>query len=238
MAQDRAVNHRRDLARTISETDPARIATAYHRTTARAPQRRNARKNYLVGHDGLGGTARSSREKTAAKALFNCQGPLLIGDESVTIVDYEVPLRTRSTDREVGEVDLLGIGDPSCRPWIIEMKVWPNKETPLKALYQGLRYSAMLDANRHQLSSEIMAATHKPQLSWPGVIVLAADSPYWEYWDKAATAGDWLPALRSLAHGVTEELGIEIIVLDLGNIEVDVIDGAPQLRSELALRIR
>jgi hypothetical protein len=51
---------------------------------------------------------------------------------------------SRKADKEIGEIDLLGL-DIADRLWVVELKVAPNTDTPLKALYQGLRYSAIVD---------------------------------------------------------------------------------------------
>jgi hypothetical protein len=51
---------------------------------------------------------------------------------------------SRKADKEIGEIDLLGL-DIADRPWVVELKVAPNTDTPLKTLYQGLRYSAIVD---------------------------------------------------------------------------------------------
>jgi hypothetical protein len=50
---------------------------------------------------------------------------------------------------------------------VIELKVAPNTDTPLKALFQGLRYSAILDANRRVLTKEILARMGASSI-WPG----------------------------------------------------------------------
>lgn len=65
---------------------------------------------------------------------------------------------SRKADKEIGEIDLLGL-DIADRLWVVELKVAPNTDPPLKALYQGLRYSAIVDANRQAMSAEVLART-------------------------------------------------------------------------------
>jgi hypothetical protein len=227
------VNHKSGLAENIAELNPAEIVDAYFRSITRAPQRPLVRKPFLGSHDGAGRAAASSREKVAAKAIFNSGSPLLLGSDELTILDYEVPLRARQADKEVGEIDLLGL-DTADHPWVIELKVAPNSDTPLKALYQGLRYSAILDANRQAITTEVLAHKGASPL-WPGVIAVAADSAYWGQWDHPK-AGDWLSALKQLADRITSELGVEIVLLDLGAVETEVADGSARLTAPLDLR--
>jgi len=211
------------------------LVTAYHQTVARAPQRAVVFKRYLVStHDGRGGSDPRSQEKVAAKAIFNRRRPVMIAGEPVEILDYEVPLAARGSDGGVGDVDLLGRSSVSGRPWIIELKVGANTEPPYSALLQALRYSAMVDANRRQLSTEVKARTNGSELTWPGVIVVAADRTYWERWERESPrAGDWLSALRQLAARVTEALGIQVVFVDLGDLSWELIDGAAQLTTSL-----
>ena len=154
------------------------LTSAYYQTTVRAPQRALRPDPYLMPtHDGRGGTNIKSREKVAAKPIFDHGRPLAIGDESV-VVDYEVPLAARQADDGVGDIDLLGVGPTLGRPWIIELKVGSNTEPPYSALLQALRYSAMLDANRRQISVEVKTRT-RVDLAWPAVLAVAADQEYW-----------------------------------------------------------
>ncbi len=229
------VNHKSALAHNIEDLDTAEIVDAYYRSIARAPQRPLENKPFLGSHDGKGGAAASSREKVAAKAIYNSGQPLLVPGGNITVLDYEVPLRARQADKKIGEVDLLGL-DSSHRPWVIELKIAPNTDTPLKALYQGLRYSAILDANRRAINTEIRSRHDVPDLTWPGVIAVAADSAYWQQWGHPK-AGDWLPALRDLAHQITAEIGIDVVLVDLGAVQTDVIDEAAQLQRSLDIRV-
>jgi hypothetical protein len=234
LASQPKVNHKSGLAENIDDLASAEIVDAYYRSITRAPQRPLVRKPFLGNHDGAGGVAASSREKVAAKAIFNSGSPLQIGSDAVTVLDYEVPLRARQADREIGEIDLLGL-DRSNRLWVIELKVAPNTDTPLKALYQGLRYSAILDANRQGLGAEVLARTGASPI-WPGVIAVAADSTYWTQWDHPRV-GDWSAALKHLGDRITSELGLQIVLIDLGTVETEVDRGSPRITERLDIRV-
>jgi hypothetical protein len=136
----RAVNHRVKLDTTILDLDADCLARSYARTVATSPQRPLRRKAFLVDHDGGGDAASTTSEKVVAKAMYNEKSPLSFDGRAVRLIDYEVPLRAHQADGGVGEIDLLGFDETTHRPWIIELKLAPSSETPLKALIQALRY--------------------------------------------------------------------------------------------------
>jgi hypothetical protein len=98
---------------------------------------------------------------------------------------------SRKADKEIGEIDLLGL-DIADRLWVVELKVAPNTDTPLKALYQGLRYSAIVDANRQAMSAEVLVRKGASPI-WPGVIAIARRL------DLLDTVGSPQPESRQLA---------------------------------------
>lgn len=122
------MDQRGGLAETIRATDVPLVVEAYNRTVALAPQRPLAGLDFLVpSHDGRGAAATSTSEKVMAKALYNRSEPLIIGEERAAPPDYEVPLRARRSDTGVGEIDLLGVGVESARPWVVELKLHPTQ---------------------------------------------------------------------------------------------------------------
>ena len=66
---------------------------------------------------------------------------------------------------------------------------------------------------------------------------MAADRRYWERWGTAAKAGAWLKELRTLAAQITSELGTEIMFFDLGDLQVELVDGAAQPLSDPTVRL-
>lgn len=230
-----ALNHRTSLSSTIDAIDVSEVTRSYFQSVAAAPQRPLREKSFLVGHDGGGDASETHREKVVAKALFNETKPLQIADQTVTLVDYEVPLRAERADWGIGEVDLLGL-DNTGRPWIIELKVAPNTETPLKALMQVLRYGAIADANRQAISAEIRDLLGL-EARWPAVLAVAADREYWERLLATTAAGAWLEAMAGLRDRLRDALSIDILLLDLGNLEVDLIDSRAKLASPPEVRV-
>ena len=224
-----SINRLTSLDSTIEALDIDELSGAYFRSIAEAPQRTLRQKKLIVGHDGASDASTPNREKVVAKALFNQRAPLQIGEHSVTLIDYEVPLRAERADGGIGEIDLLGL-DETNRLWIIELKVSPNTETPLKALLQALRYSAILDANRRAIAMEIGERTMK-QIRWPAVLAVSADRVYWERLTSTAKAGAWLEAISRLTDRIESTLGLSVWLLDLGDLKAEVIDGRARLVS-------
>ena len=101
-------------------------------------------------------------EEYLAVALWNfcgrsrwLRGP---GGGRLRPLDYQFPLKARQSDYGIGKVDLLALteGGPLV---IIELKVKPKNgrergETPVKALMQGLRYAAIVEANQAVIAHE------------------------------------------------------------------------------------
>ena len=224
---------RRKLDETIQSLDVDELGRTFNRTVGMSPQRPLRDLRFLVGHDGRGSASKLMSEKVVAKAIFNTGSPINVGGKSVSVVDYEVPLAARQGDKGVGDIDLLGFEPESGQPWIIELKVFPNDETPLKAFYQAVRYSAMIDANRKALEEDFQGHLGIRNLVWPAVLLLAADRPYWEALRAVPEAGAWRKALGDLEERVTTALGLQFHLVDLGDLEVELIDGAAHLTCDL-----
>ncbi len=172
-------------------------------------------------------------ERVLAKAIFNSGGPIEIGGRSIVIIDYEVPLRSQRADSGVGEIDLLGFDAANRRLCIIELKVAPNADTPLKGLLQALRYSAIVDANRHAIERQVEHEFRVADLNWPASVVVAADSAYWDSLRGTPETGDWLAAMRILTSDLESHLNLEIAFADFGELAADAVIGSAQLRSRL-----
>lgn len=234
LSAESRVNQRSSLDQAIRKIDIGRLTTAYARTVANAPQRPLSRKPFVTGHDGGGDASSTTSEKVVAKALHNEQVTLILADKQVRLVDYEVPLRAQRSDSGVGEVDLLGLEESTNRPWIIELKVAPNSETPLKALFQALRYSAIVDANRRAFEDELIEYFGGTSIAWPAGIAVAADHRYWDRLARTRASGQWQAALTGIALSVQRALGIEVSFVDLGVMEVEVVEGLARFKSRFA----
>ena len=108
-------------------------------------------------------------------------------------------------------------------------------DTPLKALFQCLRYCAIIDANRTTLALEV--ERFGVDLKWPAVLAVAADTAYWKELRENQSVGDWRDALRALADSLLVSLGAEVHLLDLGTIRAEICaDGKAYLRDPAVVR--
>jgi len=223
MGNDRRLNLRSGLAGTIRSVDVDEVADAYRQTVEAAPRRYLQESGFFVGHGGGGEATNIGSEKVRAKAIFNSASPLTVGDARVQILDYEVPLRGMRSDTGVGEIDLFGVEVASGRTWIIELKVFDNSDTPLKALFQCLRYGAIVEANWKAIADEA-AEKFDVEFRWPPVLCVAADTAYWDKLMETKRAGDWLEALKDLIASLSKDSGFETCLLDLGDLRAELSD--------------
>lgn len=168
---------------------------SYERVRKDVPRRHDRGKDYFVdNHDGIPSTENDTNreEEHLAIALWNRFGPgktpiTLPDGTSLTLLDYQFPLKARQDDKGVGKVDLFGVTDAG-QAWVIELKRGANRtDLPSSALEQALGYTAMVQANMDDIRSESKGNSIREDI--PAVCVMAPE----EYWD-GQTAG--LEALR------------------------------------------
>ncbi len=206
------------LAQSISEINPEALCAEYKRLIECAPRR----SAYFGKHTGVpSGSRKSNRyEEHLAMALWNIRGSWPPPENGLfRLLDYQFPLQATSADRGIGEIDLLGLTENG-RLMIIELKAdqrqVSNNETPLAALLQGLRYSAILQANQDRIAKEveircnISVVTEKPP-----VVQILAPEVWWRNWMQGASnrnrpTGNWELALAGLARELEKRCGISI----------------------------
>ncbi|MBF0634186.1 MAG: hypothetical protein HQK85_06000 [Nitrospinae bacterium] len=168
----------------MTSLDMADLKGSYERIMKGAPRRHNRDKRYFIdGHDGVpstkGGTNRN--EEHLAIALWNRFGPgktpiTLPDGISLTLLDYQFPLKERQDDKGVGKVDLFGVTSAG-QAWVIELKQGANRtDTPSAALLQALGYAAMVQANMDDIGSEPKGKPIRESI--PAVCVMAPEG-YW-----------------------------------------------------------
>ena len=183
-----------------------------------AAPRRGDIARYLVGHTGIttSGLETNRREEHLAIALwirYRSLGWLMPDGTRLYPIDYQLPLKSHrdQANAGVGKVDLFALSDTG-QPSVIELKVHPahgrRTETPLKALLEGLAYSAILDANREALCAECRLASHAVKPSRPQVIVLAP-AEYWAICANYEARFPWRRQLTALRRRIEETIGIQ-----------------------------
>lgn len=233
------VSHKRKtgLAENIACTNNQNsLFDEYEKLRECAPRRTEKDKSYFVdSHDGkIPGKLRCPQkwtEKHLARALWNekKRWPRPCGGW-VCLLDYEFPLKSKDSDK-IGEVDLLGVTDEG-RLMIIELKVKPRRpnnpgDTPLKALMQGLRYAAVVEANRDTIAKEAKnpCNVNVDITDEPPIVQILAPRTWWKGWFEIAgstrnEAGEWEPAFARLAGEIEEgRIGVSIECMALEDID-------------------
>jgi hypothetical protein len=217
LRHDARVRGRRRLGERIASVDIEVISRAYRSSIEQAPHRRDRGKKYLVpAHDGGGDHGDRSREKVAAKAMFNGQALADVA-EGFELIDYEVPLRARRGDAGIGEIDLLGLAREARRLWVVEVKVEGNAESPLEALIQALSYAAIVEGNRAPFAAEVATETGI-DIIWPPAIAVVADKGYWTSLARSRGVGPWTEAMQTLVRRIRDALAIDVRFVDVGDL--------------------
>ena len=220
---DRAVNRIVEFAEVAAAlaSDVGSLALRYEDLVRVAPRRHDRGKRYLHGRTGITSSGSSSNrgEEHLAVALYNAsrgsEACSLPDQSQLEIIDYQMPLKARRDDRGIGKVDLFAIVDGRL-PCVVELKVARESargDTPLRALLEGLAYCAIIEANAADIASEV-ADQHPLAPSRPTLIVMAPDD-YWTGYLDHPRAGRWFSAVRALAAGLRDTLGLEIYLLAL-----------------------
>ena len=237
------------LAKDISEVDRDALSREYEKLRRCAPRRSNQNKRYFVRHDGkLPTAARSNRdEEHLAIALWNLNKcwPRL-DDGRFRLLDYQLPLKARRSDKGIGKVDLLGVTDQG-RLMVIELKVKPRGESnrgdsPAAALIQGLRYAAIVEANLNVIAAEVESClgdrfNDVTILEESPIVQILAPKSWWRGWLELSTltrnaSGRWEPEFSKLTRDVEKRLGVTVECMALDKL-ADITDGpdghTPQL---------
>lgn len=252
-AYAKPLNHTTDLVRNIRTVNRDNLHDEFRQLVECAPRRAGAGKDYFVSHSGVPSSGRCASpwsEEILAMALWNERKDWSLTDESVFfMLDYQFPLKASSSDKGIGEVDLLGITNQG-RLLVIELKVKPDGvnnrgDTPASALLQGLRYAAIVQSNFESISKEMKQKFNLSIPPEPPVVQVLAPEDWWQAWmglegSTRRAAGNWELALEKLAKDIEERIGIvvECAALDVkrGQVSFDAtarpkLDRTPELKS-------
>ena len=225
---------RRKVNKTFRQLDPTVVVELYHALTEKAPRRHDRNKKYFVGHTGIPSSGDSTNRDEEHLAIALTNRTLEFSDGwPVELVDYQVPLKARSGDAGLGKVDIFGV-DLSGRHVIVELKIAGasgRSDTPLRAVLEGLTYSAVLLANQDAIDEELaemdvrLRTNADSATSHAHRILVAAPTDYWRQWD--AFEG-WLEAASKVLGAIAQGVGASIELVDLGAIGVELgLSGRP-----------
>ena len=223
--RDRWTASKPSLEHSIASVDPDKLSAEYEALRKKAPHRHDVGKAYFVEHSGAPSSGGHSNrlEEHYAMALWNldCLWPRLGGGHH-RFLDYQVPLKAQQADCGIGKIDLLGVTERG-RLIVVELK-YPRSgpgDSSAKALMEGLRYAAIVEANLEPLASEAGKRFGvKVDDKMPPIVQVLGPRSWWRDWLdpglKSRAAGDWNRAFSRLASAVEVRIGaaVECMAMD------------------------
>lgn len=179
----------------------------------------DGKKYFMKTHTGcVTGKGGSNRfEEHLCMALWNSRKELNWSTQktgNIQLLDYQFPLKAWREDKGIGKVDLLGMTEGG-QLIVIEAKVQNignrTTDTPLFALIEGLRYTAIIQAN---LCSIIREAKERDItiLNETPLLHLIAPESWWESWLFPDMENDkkeeWQMNFKKLLANVAKQLEI------------------------------
>lgn len=257
LSNDREVKQAKGFREAAAALTGAGLEAQYQQELSNAPKRHAAGKKYLGNHPGKPATERKNNkdeEHIGAALLRWCaaEGPLVLPRQAgeLKLLDYQVPMSTAAVDKDkgdadpnkgVGKLDLLGVG-PGNVLTVVRMKYLPREatrggtgDTPLRNLLEGLALTAMAEANRADIQSEVNESGGPEISDDPPMFILAASPRYWQLCRRreAQKGAAWIKEMERLARDIGEEFGVQVVFLGLefdGNPEWEYDEEGPVLR--------
>ena len=223
-----------DLADTIEGIDVDALCGEYEALHKAAPIRSERNKRHFVGHDGhLDATDPGNpSENHLAIALWRLgSGRAPASTGWLRLLDYQFPLYAADSDRSLRGVDLLAATDDD-RLAVVELKVRrPNRaryQSPLRALMQALRYTAVVQANHRAIAVEASDLFAIDLADAPPIVQILAPRDWWDEWcdmprRTRRAAGPWESRFLELAARLEARLGIAIECAQLDDTGLDDI---------------
>jgi hypothetical protein len=211
--------------------EAADLVMGYHTLCANAPRRK---QSFLsVNRKGVAPVDKTARrlEERLAMALFNQREIAFENGSVLRILDYQFPLKSKSIDRSVGKIDLLGLSDKG-RLAIVELKVADNREDRRVALVEGLIYAAIVEANLKEIAAEVTAMHgYQVETARPAILLLAPA----DFWSSPRCQPPVADVSR-LATAVSTQIPIDISLLSLEGAELTDL-GADGTRPTLSRNV-
>lgn len=216
------------LAQSIAGIDVDELCREYDALRVAAPSRLDTDKCYFVGHSGRihPKNPENASEKHLAIALWRLKSlPTRPGVSRLRFLDYQFPLKASRSDGGLGEVDLLGTTDGG-RLTVVELKVQSRSkirvDTPIRALMEGTRYAAVVQANQGAIAREATDCFEFALSNEAPIVQILAPEDWWESWcnmprSTRNVAGRWESAFLELACHLQARLGITVECVALLN---------------------
>jgi len=230
LANDREVRQSKGFREAAARLNGESLAEQYQQEVANAPKRYEADKKFFVAQKGTvtGGGKTGKPHEHLSVALVNrfrdkgegLDLPMAPAGDTLDFFAYQVPLKVRQTDpdKRIGKIDLIG-AIPENRLAIVMLKYVPptatrgsTGDTPLRALLEGLTYTAIVQANRSEILGEIEATCDRKLSDQPPILIVLGNTRYWELCRKreAQKGAAWINQMERLAQEIDENLGIAV----------------------------
>jgi hypothetical protein len=230
LANEREVRQSKGFREAAARITGDALAEMYQQEVANAPKRYDANKKFLVSQKGAAPRGPSSGKPHEHLSIALCNQyrdrgegldlPSAPAGDTFDALAYQVPLKIRQTDpdKRIGRVDLLG-AVPDDRLVVAVLKYVPptatrgsTGDTPLRALLEGLAYTAIVQANRNEIVAEIDAAHGRKLSEEPPVLMLLGNTRYWELCRKreAQKGAAWINQMERLAEEIDANLDIQV----------------------------
>ena len=216
----------RGMADDIADVDVQEICREYRDLRNLAPKRKPKRR-YFVGHNGVPSTSGGSnrREEHVAIAVVNLGHTwLLDGLGEFSFLDYQVPLKSKQTDKGIGKVDLLGRTSDG-RLLVVELKVigqsGGRSDPPITAFLEGLRYAAILEANLAALDTELRSSEASSlSVDEKPVVLVLGERSWWQSWQNSRDAPRAMAAFFKLTSQIAVRLGLSIHCAEVSDMSL------------------
>lgn len=173
------------------------------------------------------------KEERWAMALFNRASISIGGGKSLSLVDYQMPLKAVRRDTGVGKVDLLGVCEDGVLA-VIELKLAESREDRTIALLEGMIYAAIIEANLRNIAAEVEARAGTEMKAVRPRIFIVAPPAYWS--NTRIQPG--VEATASLAACVSALIETQIAFLSLegsGPVSLGLDGSVPRMADDVAL---
>lgn len=218
LANSPEVMQEREFEMTAASLDVDQLLVMYEALRDTAPHRHDRNKKYFVGHSGIPPEVEGSprHEEHLAIALCNQEADLPVRDsDGLRLLDYQVPFKAKQPDAAIGKADIVAL-TMSGRIAVVELKVRTDTskgDNALRALLESLGYCAIVEANAHDIASEIMGRYGLQAVAGRPDLVVMGPEAYWSTWDDTALA-----AVYGLADRLARTFEMRIRFLDLGDV--------------------
>lgn len=211
------------LATDVAKMDASSYLKAYESLLEQAP-RRAPSQPYLGGRTGYPTTEGKTnrREEHFAIAMVNAQQSwLLPNGTKFELLDYQVPLKAKRSDPEIGKIDMFGLTEHG-RAVVIELKVIGHSggpsDPPPVALLEGLRYASIVEANLSRIAQELRENFGRKMVLEKPDIVILGEADWWSRWLRADESAK--RAIEEKAHEISRAIGLSIVFASISNTQV------------------